>query len=72
MSVDILPGICAGEGQLVRRHADDFSILEVQLYDPVDYIAAKSLVNLGKAACSCEFRPRKTGEGVEEEVVDID
>lgn len=33
MAVDVAPGIWVDEAELVRGHADDFSVLGVQLYE---------------------------------------
>ena len=47
MAVDVFPGIGSGKGELVRTHANDFTILLVKANDPVNDISLNGMIDMG-------------------------
>ena len=67
--VNILPCLFVGEGELIRRYADDWAVLLVQRQHVARERAAQALVDEGEARGAVQQRPREASEWVEEEVV---
>lgn len=70
MSVDVFPGICGSEAQLVRAHANDFAIALVERMRVKWSLAGKAGVHARKRRRAAEQGSWEAAQRVEEEVVE--
>lgn len=70
-AVDVLPrGIPSDQGDLVRRDADDFTVLSVPFGDTVVHPARDEVQSIADPGCSAQLGAWDVAERMEVDVVD--